>query len=157
MTTESARQQEQRDSVTVVADLWDSWEDDAVVRDYLSGRFLERDRLHYVNFEGDTFSVKGPAIVPRPPQGQLVVFGRYGEIDPRQADVVLVSGDSVEAVTQSAAKARDEGASLVVAEVDVAFDTPNLSAAQRLIELNSHGKAVDSGRLLLAADPGRRP
>ena len=91
VTTESARQQEQRDSVTVVTDLWDSWEDDAVVRDYLSGRFLERDRLHYVNFEGDTFSVKGPAIVPRPPQGQLVVFGRYGEIDPRQPDVVLVS------------------------------------------------------------------
>ncbi|OQM81996.1 Nitrilotriacetate monooxygenase component A [Rhodococcus sp. 66b] len=70
VTTESARQQEQRDSVTVVTDLWDSWEDDAVVRDYLSGRFLERDRLHYVNFEGDTFSVKGPSIVPRPPQGQ---------------------------------------------------------------------------------------
>lgn len=104
VTTESARQQEQRDSVTVVTDLWDSWEDDAVVRDYLSGRFLERDRLHYVNFEGDTFSVKGPAIVPRPPQGQLVVFGRYGEIDPRQPDVVLVSGDSVETIAQSAAK-----------------------------------------------------
>ena len=142
VTTESARQQEQRDSVTVVTDLWDSWEDDAVVRDYLSGRFLERDRLHYVNFEGDTFSVKGPAIVPRPPQGQLVVFGRYGEIDPRQPDVVLVSGDSVETIAQSAAKARDEGASLVVAEVDVAFDTPNLSAAQRRTELNSYGNAV---------------
>ena len=137
-----------------MTDLWDSWEDDAVVRDYLSGRFLERDRLHYVNFEGDTFSVKGPAIVPRPPQGQLVVFGRYGEIDPRQSDVVLVSGDSVETIAQSAAKARDEGASLVVAEVDVAFDTPNLSAAQRRTELNSYGNAVVTGRLLLAADPG---
>lgn len=42
----------------------------------------------------------------------------------------------------------------MVAEVDVAFDTPNLSAAQRLIELNSYGNAVVTGRLLLAADPG---
>ncbi|MDJ0113366.1 nitrilotriacetate monooxygenase, partial [Rhodococcus erythropolis] len=83
-----------------------------------------------------------------------MVFGRYGAIEPHQADVVLVSGDSVEAIAQSAAKARDEGASLVVAEVDVAFDTPNLSAAQRLIELNSYGNAVVTGRLLLAADPG---
>ncbi|MFE4504021.1 LLM class flavin-dependent oxidoreductase [Rhodococcus sp. NPDC056743] len=153
VSTESARRQEQRDSITVVTDLWDSWEDDAVVRDYASGRFLERDRLHYVNFEGDTFSVKGPAIVPRPPQGQLVVFGRYGAIDPRQADVVLVSGDSVDAIARSAANARDEGASLVITEVDVAFDTPNLSAAQRLAELNSHGEAVESSRLILAGDP----
>ena len=50
-----------------------SWEDDAVIRDHARGRFLDRDRLHYVDFEGESFTVKGPAIVPRPPQGQLVV------------------------------------------------------------------------------------
>ena len=43
----------------MVRDLWDSWEDDAVVRDYASGRFLDRDKLHYVDFEGESFSVKG--------------------------------------------------------------------------------------------------
>ena len=33
----------------------------------------DRDKLHYVDFEGRWFSVKGPSITPRPPQGQPVV------------------------------------------------------------------------------------
>jgi hypothetical protein len=51
---------EQRDSITVVRNLWDSWEDDAVIRDYTSGRFLDRDKLHYVDFEGESFTVDTP-------------------------------------------------------------------------------------------------
>jgi alkanesulfonate monooxygenase SsuD/methylene tetrahydromethanopterin reductase-like flavin-dependent oxidoreductase (luciferase family) len=38
-----------------------------------TGRFIDRDKLHYVDFEGRWFSVKGPSITPRPPQGQPVV------------------------------------------------------------------------------------
>jgi hypothetical protein len=83
---------EQRDSITVVRDLWDSWEDDAVVRNVATGRFLDASKLHYIDFVGESYTVKGPSIVPRPPQGQLVVFGRDGEVDPDQVDVVLVSG-----------------------------------------------------------------
>ncbi|CAO0829110.1 LLM class flavin-dependent oxidoreductase OS=Streptomyces microflavus OX=1919 GN=G3I39_03145 PE=3 SV=1 [Streptomyces microflavus] len=56
----------------VSARLWDSWEDDAEIRDTATGRFIDRDKLHYVDFEGSTFSVRGPAIVPRPPQGRPV-------------------------------------------------------------------------------------
>ena len=54
--------------------LWDSWEHDAVIRDVPTGRFLDRDKVHYIDFAGDTFTVKGPSITPRPPQGQPVVF-----------------------------------------------------------------------------------
>jgi len=61
------------DAVDVVRRLWDSWEDDAVIRDVARGRFVDRDRLHFVDFEGRFFSVKGPSIVPRPPQGQPLV------------------------------------------------------------------------------------
>ncbi|MEV8638222.1 LLM class flavin-dependent oxidoreductase [Streptosporangium sp. NPDC051023] len=61
------------DVVEVVRRLWDSWEDDAVIRDVETGRFIDRDKLHYVDFEGPQFSVKGPSIVPRPPQGQPLV------------------------------------------------------------------------------------
>jgi hypothetical protein len=132
--TESADfDREQRDSITVVRDLWDSWEDDAVIRDYATGRFLDRDKLHYVDFEGDSFTVKGPAIVPRPPQGQLVVFGT--ESDREQVDVVLVTEP-----TRLSPR-------LTFVEIDVALDTPGAPAADRLAALNEYRPRPRSSRL----------
>ncbi|WP_222849666.1 LLM class flavin-dependent oxidoreductase [Trebonia kvetii] len=64
---------EAADYVEVLRRLWDSWEDGAEIRDVATGRFIDRDRLHYTDFEGRWFSVKGPSITPRPPQGQPVV------------------------------------------------------------------------------------
>lgn len=64
---------EARDYVEVVRRLWDSWEDDAVIRDVATGRYIDRDKLHYIDFTGPFFSVKGPSITPRPPQGQPVI------------------------------------------------------------------------------------
>ncbi|MFD9542499.1 LLM class flavin-dependent oxidoreductase [Streptomyces sp. NPDC060022] len=53
--------------------LWDSWEDDAEIRDAATGRFIDRDKVHHIDFQGTRFSVKGPSITPRTPQGQPVV------------------------------------------------------------------------------------
>jgi alkanesulfonate monooxygenase SsuD/methylene tetrahydromethanopterin reductase-like flavin-dependent oxidoreductase (luciferase family) len=64
---------EAADFVDVVRRLWDSWEDDAVIRDIATGRYADRDKLHYIDFTGAHFSVKGPSITPRPPQGQPVI------------------------------------------------------------------------------------
>ena len=64
---------EASDAVEVVRRLWDSWEDDAIIRDVATGRFVDRDKLHYIDFAGKYFSVKGPSITPRSPQGQPVV------------------------------------------------------------------------------------
>jgi alkanesulfonate monooxygenase SsuD/methylene tetrahydromethanopterin reductase-like flavin-dependent oxidoreductase (luciferase family) len=64
---------EATDAVEVVRRLWDSWEDDAIIRDVATGRFVDRDKLHYIDFAGKYFSVKGPSITPRSPQGQPVV------------------------------------------------------------------------------------
>jgi alkanesulfonate monooxygenase SsuD/methylene tetrahydromethanopterin reductase-like flavin-dependent oxidoreductase (luciferase family) len=64
---------EAADYVEVLRRLWDSWEDDAEIRDVATGRFIDREKLHYIDFEGRWFSVKGPSITPRPPQGQPVV------------------------------------------------------------------------------------
>ncbi|MER5777019.1 LLM class flavin-dependent oxidoreductase [Streptomyces sp. NPDC002039] len=61
------------DHVEVIRRLWDSWEDDAEIRDVATGRFIDRDKLHYIDFEGRHFSVRGPSITPRPPQGRPVV------------------------------------------------------------------------------------
>jgi alkanesulfonate monooxygenase SsuD/methylene tetrahydromethanopterin reductase-like flavin-dependent oxidoreductase (luciferase family) len=64
---------EAADYVEVIRRLWDSWDDDAEIRDAATGRFVDRERLHYIDFAGDYFSVKGPSITPRPPQGQPIV------------------------------------------------------------------------------------
>ncbi|UUN26050.1 LLM class flavin-dependent oxidoreductase [Streptomyces sp. FIT100] len=85
----------------VVARLWDSWEDDAEIRDTSTGRFIDRGKLHHVDFRGGTFSVRGPSTVPRPPQGRpvVVVDGTAGvcrEPAARYADVVLVRAGAPE-------------------------------------------------------------
>ncbi|MCU1361931.1 MAG: luciferase-like, subgroup [Ilumatobacteraceae bacterium] len=94
---------EATDVVEVVRRLWDSWEDDAVIRDVATGRFVDRNKLHYVDFQGRFFSVKGPSIVPRPPQGNPLVTALAHSTVPfefaaRSADVVFVTprkGDDV--------------------------------------------------------------
>lgn len=58
----------------VVKGLWDSWEDDALVRDKASGQFLDPDKLHELNHKGEFLSVKGPLNISRSPQGQPVIF-----------------------------------------------------------------------------------
>jgi alkanesulfonate monooxygenase SsuD/methylene tetrahydromethanopterin reductase-like flavin-dependent oxidoreductase (luciferase family) len=141
VTEQVDRDREQRDSIAVVRSLWDSWEDDAVIRDYASGRFLDRAKLHYVDFEGESFTVKGPAIVPRPPQGQLVVFGT--ETDREQVDVVLVT----ETDRDAALDAANRSSGLTFIEIDVTLDTPGASAADRLAILNGHQPATTSPRL----------
>ncbi|BCJ46451.1 putative FMNH2-utilizing oxygenase [Actinoplanes ianthinogenes] len=82
---------EAADAVEVVRRLWDSWQDDAIIKDVATGRYIDRDRLHYTDFAGRYFSVKGPSIVPRPPQGQPVVAVADGEAPDDAADVVFVA------------------------------------------------------------------
>ncbi|MFC3577351.1 LLM class flavin-dependent oxidoreductase [Streptomyces yaanensis] len=87
--------QEAGEVADVAARLWDSWEDDAEIRDVATGRFIDRDKLHHVEFEGSAFSVKGPSTVPRPPQGHPVrvvdaTEGPARRTAARHADVALV-------------------------------------------------------------------
>jgi FMN-dependent oxidoreductase (nitrilotriacetate monooxygenase family) len=60
--------------VDVVRGLWDSWEDDAYVRDRDSGVYLEPDKLHSLNHQGEYFSIAGPLNVTRGPQGHPVLI-----------------------------------------------------------------------------------
>ncbi|WP_326580181.1 LLM class flavin-dependent oxidoreductase [Actinacidiphila glaucinigra] len=144
VTDSRARAAETRDAVEVVRALWDSWEDDAVIRSVATSRYLDRDRLHYVDFTGESYAVRGPAIVPRPPQGQLVVLGRPHLVPASQLDVALVAGRDVRAVTAAAAAA---GTPRVFAEVEVALDTPAASGAERVADLERHAPWTDRGRL----------
>ncbi|MGI5500447.1 LLM class flavin-dependent oxidoreductase [Lentzea sp. CA-135723] len=65
--------EEARDYAEVLRRLWDSWEDDAEIRDEATGRFVDREKLHYIDFEGRWFSVRGPSITPHPPQGHPLI------------------------------------------------------------------------------------
>ncbi len=69
----AARYARAREFYTVVTGLWDSWADDAFVRDVEQGIFFDPDRLHVLNHAGPEFLVRGPLNVARPPQGWPVI------------------------------------------------------------------------------------
>jgi alkanesulfonate monooxygenase SsuD/methylene tetrahydromethanopterin reductase-like flavin-dependent oxidoreductase (luciferase family) len=104
---------EAADFVEVVRRLWDSWEDDAVIRDAATSRYVDRDKLHYIDFVGAYFSVKGPSVTPRPPQGQPVIVAlghapRVYEFAATSADIVFVTphdDDSLRRILDEVAQA----------------------------------------------------
>lgn len=57
----------------VVRGLWDSWDDDAFLRDRDSGRYFDPQKLHVLDHRGSYFRVRGPLNIPPSPQGRPVV------------------------------------------------------------------------------------
>lgn len=85
----------------IVLGLWDSWDDDAFLRDRSTGRYFDPSKLHTLNHKGEHFSVRGPLNVARPPQGHPVIFqagssevGR--ELAARTAEAVFTPQHSLE-------------------------------------------------------------
>jgi len=148
----AALAQEAAASVEVSRRLWDSWEDDAVIRDVPTGRYFDVDKLHYIDFEtpadfaGAGYSVKGPSIIPRPLQGQLPVVAQ-ADLLRSDADVVLVSAPTPSLLAEEVADVRARtavgggpvlaGGPAVVAELDVVLDSRGQSASARLAELDA--------------------
>lgn len=86
----------------IVTGLWDSWEDDAFVRDHDRGIFFEPEKLHRLDFKGEHFSVRGPLNVPRTPQGHPVIIQAGGsepgkEMAAETAEVVFTADSNIEA------------------------------------------------------------
>lgn len=69
--------------VDVVRGLWDSWEDDAFIRDKDGGRYFDPEKMHVLNHKGEHFQVKGPLNLARPPQGYPVI-AQAGSSEPGQ-------------------------------------------------------------------------
>ncbi|MED7924595.1 LLM class flavin-dependent oxidoreductase [Nonomuraea sp. LP-02] len=133
---------EAADAVEVARRLWDSWEDDAEIRDVATGRFLDRDKLHYADFTGPLFSVKGPSITPRPPQGQPVVTALAHsrlpyEFAAASADVVYVTPHSAEHARAVVEEVRGLSADLkIFADLVVFLGADAARRKARLDELN---------------------
>ncbi|KQO96685.1 LLM class flavin-dependent oxidoreductase [Leifsonia sp. Leaf264] len=158
---------EAREVIEVVRRLWDSWEDDAIIRDASTGRFIDRDKLHYADFEGEHFSIKGTSITPRSPQGQPLVTVLAHQRIPYE--LAATSADIVYLTPQSdvdAAAIRDEvrdaelrvgrsgrPLSLYADVVVLLEDSPAAarSALERLDEQN--GTPLASDALIVAGTP----
>jgi alkanesulfonate monooxygenase SsuD/methylene tetrahydromethanopterin reductase-like flavin-dependent oxidoreductase (luciferase family) len=149
---------EAADYVEVVRRLWDSWEDDAEIRDVATGRFIDRAKLHYIAFEGNWFSVKGPSITPRPPQGQPLVSALAHQTVPyrlvaRSADIGYVTPyDTTQARAivdeiraEQVAAGRAAASVLVFADLDVFLDDTTAAAAARKARLDDLAGAEYAG------------
>jgi len=157
---------EAADYVEVVRRLWDSWEDDAEIRDAATGRFVDREKLHYIDFDGDYFSVKGPSITPRPRQGQPIVSALgHGtvpyELIAKAADVGYVTPRDADHAKQIVAEIHAAGRQLadpvhIFADLVVFLGPSEAAAADRKARLDElAGRAYTSDATIFTGTPAR--
>ena len=87
--------------VEVVTGLWNSWEDDAFIRDKASGIYYDQAKLHVLGHKGKHFSVRGPLSSARTPQGRPIMIQAGAsapgqEIAAKHADAVYTSNLDIE-------------------------------------------------------------
>src|ERR1700761_830083 len=89
----------------VVNGLWDSWDDDAFIRDKASGVYYDTEKMHLLNHRGPHFQVRGPLNVARSPQGRPVLVqagasdtGR--DLAARLAELVFTAQTTFEQATE---------------------------------------------------------
>lgn len=80
--------------------LWDSWEEDAFVRNKETGQFFDKNKLHTLDHHGDFFKVAGPLNIARTPQGRPIIFQAGASDDgkklaARHADAIFTHQDSL--------------------------------------------------------------
>ncbi|MFJ4695842.1 LLM class flavin-dependent oxidoreductase [Streptomyces sp. NPDC088766] len=158
------------DVVEVARRLWDSWEDDAEIRDAATGRFIERDKIHHIDFEGGYFSVRGPSITPRPPQGRppVTVLAHAStpyDLAARGSDVVYVTPHDragaaailtqVDAAVEEADRDVREWPLRKFADLLVFLDAEPGAAADRKARLDGlDGAALSSDAEIFTGTPG---
>jgi FMN-dependent oxidoreductase (nitrilotriacetate monooxygenase family) len=98
----ATRYRRAREFFDVVTGLWDSWADDAFVRDVENGIFFDPDRMHVLNHKGPFLSVRGPLNVARPIQGWPVIVQAGASEAGRQ-----IAAETAEAIFGSATNLDD--------------------------------------------------
>ncbi|GGG77326.1 LLM class flavin-dependent oxidoreductase [Paenibacillus radicis (ex Gao et al. 2016)] len=110
----------------VARGLWDSWEDDAFVRDKESGVFFDPSKLHRLNHEGEYFSIQGPLNIARSKQGHPVVFqagsSEAGKnLAAKSADAVFTGHETIEEAKQFYADVKSRAAAYGRSGDDIAI------------------------------------
>lgn len=150
------------DVIGAVRALADSWEDDAIIRDLGTGRFLDRDRVHNVDIDGEFFSITGASIVPRSPQGQPLVTVLAHQTVPyrlaaQHADVVFVTPQDAAALApilseldEASAQLRAEPERLrVFADLLVVIEETRAAADQTWARLQDRATLVTDARVVV--------
>ena len=91
-----------REFYDVVTGLWDSFADDAFVRDQASGLYFDPERLHVLDHQGEFLKVRGPLNIARPVQGWPVIVQAGASEAGRQlaaetAEMVFAAGSTLAA------------------------------------------------------------
>ncbi|AWV21955.1 Nitrilotriacetate monooxygenase component A [Roseomonas mucosa] len=97
-----ARYDRAREFYDVVTGLWDSFADDAFLRDAESGIYFDPARMHVLNHHGPHLNVRGPLNIARPVQGWPVIVQAGASEAGRQlaaetAEVVFGASPNLEA------------------------------------------------------------
>lgn len=129
--------------IDTVRALEDSWEDDAEIRDVSTGRFIDKERVHHVRVETEFFSVVGPSIVPRSPQGNVPVIVEVATDGPA-LEAAARSADVVRAATPELARRVRE---LAARELTVLVDVDPALAPRA-----PHERSATEGVAAYAAD-----
>lgn len=99
------RYERAREFYDVVTGLWDSWADDAFIRDVESGIFSDPAKMHVLGHKGAYLSVRGPLNIARPIQGWPVIVQAGASESGRQlaaetAEAVFTAQSNIEAGQQ---------------------------------------------------------
>ena len=142
-------------------ELWNSWEDGAMVLDKQTGRFADAGKVHRVDHSGKWFQVRGPLTVPRPPQGHplLIQAGqseRGREFAARWGELLFVSFPTLEAckayrddLRERAQRAgRDANSVKVAPAVYVVVGETEEAARLKLEQIDGLANQTDSLTLL---------
>jgi alkanesulfonate monooxygenase len=125
-----------REFYDVVTGLWDSWEDDAFIRDAESGLFMNPEKLHVLDHEGEFLKVRGPLNIARPVQGWPVIV-QAGASDPGRQ----LAAETAEAVFASQGNMQDA----------IAYYTDVKNRAARVGRSPDHIKILP-GALMIVGD-----
>ncbi|KAK1756349.1 alkanesulfonate monooxygenase [Echria macrotheca] len=115
----SDRYKRAREFYDVVTGLWDSFADDAFIRDRESGVYFDPDRMHVLDHQGDELRVRGPLNIARPIQGWPVIV-QAGQSDP--------------------------GRQLAAETAEVVFCSPRDLASAKELYADIKGRVVAAGR-----------
>ena len=99
----------------VTKGLWDSWEDDAFVRNKETGQFIDPTKMHRLDHKGEFYSVQGPLNISRSKQGRPVLIQAGSseagkEFASKHADAVFTGQASLEDAVQFYQEIKDRAA-----------------------------------------------
>ncbi|WP_434400591.1 NtaA/DmoA family FMN-dependent monooxygenase [Planococcus sp. 11815] len=104
----------------IVEGLWDSYEDDAFIRNKATGEFYDPRKMYALNYRGNNFSVDGPLNISRSRQGRPVISqagtsSDFMDIAAKHAEIIMAPGDNIDYLKRYTAelkrRVKDQGRS----------------------------------------------